>query len=99
MTWRGQSLETSPKNDQNVIVPVGAVKFVFVKIEDGALVQIKEQVIGTENYARLVVPPGVWFGFKGMAEVPSLILNVANIPHDPHEVDHLSTEEVDYCWE
>ena len=83
----------------NVIVPVGAVKFVFIEIEDGILARKKEQVIGTDNYTRLVVPPGVWFGFKGMAKFPSLILNVANIPHDPHEVDHMSTEDVDYSWE
>ena len=80
----------------NFIVPVGEVKFVFIA-EDGKA--RREETIGISNYARLTVPPGIWFGFQGLAIPFSLILNVADIPHDPDEVERRSPEDFEYVWE
>ena len=79
----------------NAIVPVGQVRFVFRL--DGAD-ELRVEEIGEDRYARLTVPPGIWFGFQGLAEPNSLVLNIANIPHDPNEVQRLALSEIKYAW-
>jgi len=79
----------------NLVVPVGEVRFVFLA-EDGKTQ--RKEIIGVTHYARLTVPPGIWFGFQGLAAPFSLILNVADIPHDPDEVVGKSLEAFDYDW-
>ena len=46
----------------NLIVPLGEVCFAFVD-EEGAF---REEVVGVNRYVRLTVPPGIWFGIKGL---------------------------------
>jgi dTDP-4-dehydrorhamnose 3,5-epimerase len=78
----------------NLIVPVGAVKFVFYIPNHG----FRTDEIGIRNYARLTVPPKVWFGFQGLTDSPSLVLNIADIPHDPEEAKRQSVEDIPYVW-
>lgn len=79
----------------NFVVPVGTVQFVFLDGQ-GA---IREEVVGVDRYVRLTVPPGIWFGFKGLAAPYSLLMNVADIPHDPAEVERRGLEEIQFNWE
>jgi dTDP-4-dehydrorhamnose 3,5-epimerase len=79
----------------NVIVPVGQVKFVFC-LDGTDAFRVEE--IGVDRYARITVPPGIWFGFQGIAAPQSLVLNIANIPHDSHEVERLALSEIQYGW-
>ena len=79
----------------NLVVPVGEVRFVFYS-EDRKL--LCEESIGTLCYSRLTVPPGIWFGFQGLAAPFSLILNMADIPHDPDEVIRKPLNEFTYEW-
>jgi dTDP-4-dehydrorhamnose 3,5-epimerase len=79
----------------NVIVPVGNVRFVF-RLDGTDELRIEE--IGVARYARITVPPGIWFGFQGLAAPQSLVLNIANIPHDPSEVERLALSEIKYEW-
>ena len=79
----------------NLVVPVGEVLFVFYTEDGNARC---EEIIGASNYVRLTVPPGLWFGFQGLAAPYSLILNVADIPHDPNEVERKSLHEIEYQW-
>ena len=78
----------------NCVVPMGTVLFAFID-EEGA---IREEIIGTNRYVRLTVPPGIWFGFKGVGNKANMVLNIANIPHDPNEVERLSPDDLDYIW-
>ena len=55
-------------------------------------------VLSQSNYFRLTVPPMLWLGFKGLSEDLSYLLNIADIAHDPNEVDHLDLNEIDYDW-
>jgi dTDP-4-dehydrorhamnose 3,5-epimerase len=73
----------------NLIVPVGKVQFVFITDEGNLLVR---EIIGEDNYVRITVPPGIWFGFKGEFAPKSLVLNLASITHDPDEVERLPKE-------
>jgi len=72
------------KMTMNLIVPIGRVQFIFY---NGSGELILNTTIGEDNYCRITVPPKIWFGFKGLAKRDSYILNVADIPHDPLEVD------------
>ena len=44
-------------------------------------------IIGEDNYARITVPPNIWFGFKGVSSKTSFILNISDLSHDPSEVE------------
>lgn len=79
----------------NLVIPIGLAKFVFMD-DDG---RFREEVVGEKCYVRLTVPPGIWFGFQGLAKPHSLILNVADISHDPDEIERKNFAEIDYEWE
>ena len=83
------------KMTMNLVVPIGEVKFVFV--DD--IQSVREEVIGFNNYSRLTVPPGIWFGFQGLSKSPSLLLNIANIEHAPEEVERKELDDFKYNWE
>ena len=74
----------------NLVVPIGNIQFVFISSD---YTQRKEFVIGETNYVRLTVPPGIWFGFKGVSISQNLLLNIADIIHDPEEVIKISIDE------
>jgi len=80
----------------NLVVPVGSVRFVF---HDSSTLSFREEIIGESNYQRLTVPPKIWFGFQGVATTPSLLLNLACIPHDPAEVKRKTLSEVGFNWQ
>ncbi len=87
----------------NLFVPVGAVKFVFFddRTDSKDRGEIREIVLSAQNYGRLIIHPGIWFGFCGVAEqMDSLVLNVANIPHDPAEGIRLEpdSDQIPYKW-
>lgn len=79
----------------NLVVPVGTVHFVFID----AWGKLREESIGNLNYARLTIPPNIWFGFKGMNNPYSLLINIADIAHDPAEVVRSSIGEFNFDWE
>lgn len=83
------------KMTMNVVVPVGHVRFVFWL--DG-IDEFRVEEIGVDRYARITVPSGIWFGFQGLAEPQSLVLNIASIPHDPKEVERLALSDIQYDW-
>jgi hypothetical protein len=37
-------------------------------------------------------------GFKGLSKNGSMLLNIANILHDPNEVDSKSIDEINFNW-
>lgn len=78
----------------NLVVPIGAVRFVFVDDKG----ETREEVVGQDRYVRLTVPPCIWFGFKGLVEPYSLLLNVADIPHDPAEIERKDLGEIMFDW-
>lgn len=79
----------------NLVVPVGTIEF-HLRSCDG---YVSDHVrLGEAFYARLTVPPGVWMAFTGVSGSLNLLLNVANIPHDPEEavnvpLDHFPIED------
>lgn len=84
----------------NIVVPLGAIRFVLYdeRHNSGTEGQFQEIVLQQENYFRLTVPPMVWFGFQGVCKNASMLLNIANIPHDPNEVDKKCINRIDFLW-
>jgi len=79
----------------NLIVPYGKVRFVFLDDLEGNKNIID---IGSENYCRITVLPGIWFGFKGLNSPSSLILNIADIPHEPNEIERKEIQAINFDW-
>lgn len=79
----------------NLVVPKGEISFVFQIDNQNA--HLRKEIIGESNYARITVPPGIWFGFKGIGH-QNLLMNLADISHDPDEVLRKKPSEIDYNW-
>ena len=84
----------------NLVVPVGCVLFCFkdVREKSETFNEICKIILSQEPYFRLTIPPGIWFGFKGVSHGLNLICNVADIPHDPQEVLRKGIDEIDMDW-
>ena len=90
------------KMTQNFAVPVGLIKLVIYdgREESPTKGEILDLEIGEKNYCLVKIPPLLWYGFKGIAPVASVIANCADIPHDPEEIKRaLPTEaSIPYAW-
>jgi len=78
----------------NLVVPFGKVRFVFYS--ENSSFHVEE--IGLDHYHRLTVPPGIWFGFKGLAIERSIIVNISDVEHEPDEAEHLPLSALEYDW-
>jgi len=90
--WKKHNLMTL-----NLVVPLGEVRFVFCDPLNEGHYRVED--VGEGNYVRLTVPPGIWFGFQGIALQPSLVTNIADLQHDAAEVERQSVSSFDYQWE
>lgn len=85
----------------NLVVPVGEIRFVLYddRKESTSSGMIQELDLSRDNYFRLTVPPMLWMGFMGVGQGLNLLLNVADILHDPDEVARLDVTAISYEWE
>jgi dTDP-4-dehydrorhamnose 3,5-epimerase len=62
---------------------------------------LQEVHIGPDEHSLVVIPPGVWHGFQGLAEPQSILANCATEPSDPDELERRDprSSEVPYEWE
>ena len=79
----------------NLIVPIGTVKFVFYDEEKNIF---EEHIIGRNDYFRITVLPKIWFGFKGLDKYENIVMNFANLEHDPKEHEIKDTNYLNYSW-
>ena len=81
----------------NLIVPRGDVRFVMHD-DRAASERFIVHTIGTSNYARLTVPPGIWVAFRGEAPGTSLILDIIDEAHEPSESEVCALSAFSYSW-
>jgi dTDP-4-dehydrorhamnose 3,5-epimerase len=81
----------------NILVPFGEIRFILIDDIEDSNNQFQEVIISKNNYCRLTVPPMIWMGFQGIAR-ESLLLNIANIEHDPEEVDKMNLKQIKFNW-
>ncbi|KJY78460.1 dTDP-4-dehydrorhamnose 3,5-epimerase [Vibrio coralliilyticus] len=84
----------------NIIVPIGSIKFVLYDDRPHSITRGEyfETVICKSNYVRLTVPPGVWMAFQGITSETNLLLNIANVEHDPNEAVSVPLDKIPYNW-
>lgn len=87
--WKKHTLMTL-----NIVVPVGAIEFVVYDEDDKSFFT---QILSQKNYQRLTVKPNAWMAFRGIDE-HNILLNLANIEHDPDEAINMPLEEISYEW-
>ena len=77
----------------NLVVIEGEVKFNLFDDRKTSHTQSQNMslTLSRKNYARLTIPPNIWFGFKGLGQ-NNVILNMASIIYDPDEVIDLPLE-------
>ena len=80
----------------NLIVPIGNVRFVFINPTYTEQVKIIE--VGENNYSRITVPPNIWFGFQGISDGQNMVVNVADIKHNPAESEKRQMDYFNYKW-
>lgn len=85
----------------NLVVPVGEIRFVIYddRNESPTKGSFFDVCLSKQNYQRLTVPPGVWVGFKGLGNELNLLLNIANMVHDPDESENITLDSIQYEWE
>ncbi|MBF0328449.1 MAG: dTDP-4-dehydrorhamnose 3,5-epimerase family protein [Nitrospirae bacterium] len=84
----------------NLVVPSGCIKFVLYddRRNSSTYGNFFEVILSKHNYMRLTVPSGIWSGFQGLDTNLNLLLNIANIEHDPTEADSAAIDEIAYDW-
>ena len=83
----------------NLIVNIGEVLFVIYdgRSESKTYNQFYHATLSIDNYQRLTVVPGLWVAMKGLKK-ENIILNLANIEHDPDEHRKLDLNSINYNW-
>jgi dTDP-4-dehydrorhamnose 3,5-epimerase len=84
----------------NIVVPVGEIKFVIYDDRQGSksFGKFYAIILGKNNYQRITVSPNLWMAFQGIGEDLNLLLNIANIQHDPNESINKSINQIEFEW-
>ena len=91
------------RQTQNIAVPVGRVRFAIYDDREGSATRGVLMVLELgrcDAYRRLRIPPGLWYGFACVGSSPALLVNCADVPHDPTESETMSVAEstIPYAW-
>ncbi len=80
----------------------GRVKVVLYDEQEGSATRgtLMEIFLGVDNYGLVIIPPGVWNGFKGMSEPFAIVANCCTHPHDPGQMTKLDpfSNHIPYDW-
>ena len=89
------------KMTMNIIVPVGEVTFVLFddRENSNSVNNYFSVTLSPSNYYRLTVPPGIWHAFKGHNHDVNLILDVADMIHQPDEIIRANIDDIHFEWE
>lgn len=91
------------KQTQNLAVPVGRIRMVIYDDRDSSATRDQLQILELgrpDAYVRLRIPPGLWYGFSAISAVPALLVNCADLPHDPNESELVAIQDakIPYQW-
>lgn len=64
----------------------------------GTMLKVYMEGIGSD-YQMLVVPPGVWNGFRSVGDTTALVLNLPDLPHDPHEIERMLPRDAGWSFD
>ena len=81
------------KMTMTLVVPVGKVQFVFYDES-----KFRSIIIGDNRFFKIIVPPNIWFAFKGISKGKNLVFNLANLKHNDKEIVRKRNNEIKYNW-
>lgn len=63
--------------------------------------QVEEIFLGPENHSLVIIPEGLWNGFKGLGNEMAIVANCSTVSHDPARSKRLDPFENDipYDWQ
>lgn len=80
----------------------GRIKLVIYddRIDSPTRGDLVEIFLGPDDHSLVVIPPGLWSGFKGMTSPFAIIANCCTHPHDPSRTTRLDpfTNDIPYDW-
>ena len=96
--WKRHRAQT-----QNLAVPAGRMQMVIYDERQGSPTQGRLQSLELgrpDAYLRLRIPPGIWYGFRCISTTPALLVNCADLPHDPNEGEARPLDDpgIPYRW-
>lgn len=96
--WKRHRTQT-----QNLAVPVGRMRMVIYDDRESSHTRGNLQVLELgrpDAYLRVRIPPGLWYGFSCIDAIASLLVNCADLPHDPadSEVRMIDDPLFPYKW-
>ena len=81
----------------NLVVPMGDVRFNFIEVDNKRNINERYEItIGTSNYSRITVPPGIIFGFKGLSDSINIVTNISNFIHDDNECENIDKKSFEF---
>ena len=85
----------------NHVVPIGEVTFVISDKRESSRSKGKffKVTLSQTNYKRLTIPPRLWIAFRGNGDNTNLILNIANMEHDPNEIEKMNLDKIPYNFD
>ncbi len=75
---------------QHLAVPIGRVRFVIYDDRELSSTRGELQIVELgrpEDYNRLRIPNGLWYGFACLSNQNALIANCSDRPHDPTDTE------------
>lgn len=96
--WKRHSRQT-----QNLTVPVGRIRLVVIEEPVGSQdpPRVRAMEVGRpDDYSLITIRPGLWYGFQALGEMPALVANCTDLPHDPTEGEQRALDDgpVDWRW-
>jgi len=96
--WKRHRAQT-----QNLAVPVGRIRVAIYDDRAGSRSHGRLQLLELgrpDAYRRLRIPPGLWYGFSCLGAAAALLVNCADMPHDPTDSETLPANDptIPYSW-
>ncbi len=79
----------------NIIVVQGSITFVIWddRRSSSSYGFVGKVKLSIENYLRLTIAPKLWMSFRGEEDTNNMLLNLANIIHDPQESERRNIDD------
>jgi dTDP-4-dehydrorhamnose 3,5-epimerase len=91
------------KQNQNLTVPVGKIDLVIYDDRPDSTTRgglFKYELGRPDHYSLVHIPPLLWYGFQGLGQIPALIANCPDQPHDPSQAEKIPSESdfIPHIW-
>jgi dTDP-4-dehydrorhamnose 3,5-epimerase len=92
-----------PRTTKSSIIPINTPHMLVENVRESSYTRGALQVLELgrpDAYFRLRIPPGLWYGFSCISHGPALLVNCADLPHDPSDGEILGMDNslIPYSW-